>query len=795
MKQLLSVLILLFSSTGLFAQSAFQRNVIIDYEWRFFKGGMFGSEMPVFDDSAWRILDLPHDWSIENIPGENTPFDRHAIGQQSTGFTRGGTGWYRKYLEIPASAEGKIVKLRFDGIYANSVVWINGKMAGKNPHGYTAFEFDITDKIIPGKKNLIAVKVMNEGENTRWYSGSGIYRHVWLDILDPVNIPSGGIFVTTPKVEKSSSTVNISTQLTNSSKQNQKLELVNIIHNASGAEIVRNASFQELNAGGNAAFSEQLTINSPEFWSTERPALYTLITEVYRDGKLCDKVVTSFGIRSLQFDAVKGFVLNGNPMKLKGGCVHHDNGPLGAKAYDRAEERKVELLKASGFNAIRCAHNPPSSAFLDACDRLGMLVINEAFDMWETGKHPFDYHLFFKEWWQKDLQSMIVRDRNHPSVMMWSIGNEIPGMNTPEVVNTAKMLADHSRKLDPTRPVTAGVNQVKEDKDPFFAHLDIAGYNYAFDQYKEDHQQHPERVMVATESSAFLAFDYWMGVIDHPWVIGDFVWTAFDYIGEASIGWRGFEPDDKLYPWSLAYCGDIDICGWKRPQSYYRDVLWKPNQISVFVKPPSPTFEINQKKEFWSQWEWHDVLADWTWTGNEGKPLDVSVYSSCEQVELFLNGKSLGKKITNRTNKFTAQWNVPFQPGMLKAVGYTKGRKVNESVLETAGAVNKMHISADRTELSAGSQDLCYFTVELTDSKGVRNPKAENTITFQVEGPGEIVGLGNANPVSLESYQGNTRNAWQGKCLVIVKAGNPGSITLKATTKEGLSGTAAITVK
>jgi beta-galactosidase len=504
-------------------------------------------------------------------------------------------------------------------------------------------------------------------------------------------------------------------------------------------------------------------------------------------------VVTKFGIRSFSFDATNGFTLNGIPTKLKGGCVHHDNGPLGAKAYDRAEERRVELLKASGYNAIRCAHNPPSPAFLDACDRLGMLVINEAFDMWETGKHPFDYHLFFKEWWQKDLESMILRDRNHPSVIMWSIGNEIPGMNTPEVVNTAKMLADHARKLDPTRPVTAGVNQVREDKDPFFENLDIAGYNYAFDWYKKDHQRHPKRVMVATESSPFLAFEYWMGVVDNPWVIGDFVWTSFDYIGEASIGWRGFEPDDKLYPWSLAYCGDIDICGWKRPQSFYRDVLWKPNQISVFVKPPSPTFEINQKKEFWSQWEWHDVLADWTWPGNEGKPMEVSVYSSCEQVELFLNGKSLGKKITNRTNKFTAMWNVPYQSGTLKAIGYTKGKKVNESVLETSGAVERIHVLADRTELVSGKQDLCFFTVELIDSKGVRNPKAENTITFQVEGPGEIVGLGNANPVSLESYQGNIRNAWQGKCLVIIKAGaNSGKVTLKAMTDSGIAGEATI---
>ena len=481
---------------------------------------------------------------------------------------------------------------------------------------------------------------------------------------------------------------------------------------------------------------------------------------------------------------------------MKGGCIHHDNGPLGAKAYDRAEERRVELLKASGYNAIRCAHNPPSPAFLDACDRLGMLVIDEAFDMWETGKNPFDYHLFFKEWWKKDLESMVFRDRNHPSIIMWSIGNEIPDMDKSAVAHTAKILADQIRSIDPTRPVTAAVNQMKEDKDPFIASLDVAGYNYAFERYKQDHDRDPKRVMAATESSPFLAFDYWMGVIDNPWVIGDFVWTSFDYIGEASIGWRGFWPDEHLYPWTLAYCGDIDICGWKRPQSYYRDVLWEPNQLSLFVKAPEPTFELNPDKESWSQWHWHDVLADWNWKGYEGKPMEVNVYSSCGQVELFLNDKSLGKKPTNRSNQFIAVWNVPFQAGDLKAVGYNGKKQIKVAELKTAEEPAEIRLTADRNMLKSDGQDLSYVTVEITDAIGNRNPKAENQVTFEIEGPGEIIAVGNANPVSLESYQQPNRKAWQGKCLVIIKSGRQaGNVSLTARSANFKSAIINIKVK
>ena len=790
---LLNICLALLCINGAFGQHNFERNILIDEGWRFFKGGAVGAEKQHFNDAAWRLIDLPHDWSIEDLPGKNTPFDKAAVGQQSTGFTNGGVGWYRKNLNIPAKFKGQRIFIRFDGIYCNAQVWLNGELVGKQPYGYTPFEIDLSAKLKFEEQNVLAIKVQNEGENTRWYTGSGIYRHVWLDVVDAVRVGRYGAFITTPKVQPNEAFVNVKTTIVNDGLQSASVKVITTIKNPGNEMVAKNDVALSINPKGNTVANADIKLSSPELWSIGTPSLYTAVTEVYTNGHLTDRVENKFGIRTISFDATSGFRLNGKMLKLKGGCVHHDNGPLGAKAYDHAEERRVALLKASGFNAIRCAHNPPSPAFLDACDRLGMLVIEEAFDMWETGKNPMDYHLFFKDWWQADLETMVYRDRNHPSIILWSIGNEIPDMDKQQVVDVAKKLTGFVRSLDTTRPVTAGVHQMKEDKDSFIGNLDVAGYNYAFEKYKTDHEWHPSRVMVATESSPFLAFDYWMGVVDNPWVIGDFVWTSFDYIGEASIGWRGFWPDENLYPWSLAYCGDLDICGWKRPQSFYRDVLWQDNQLSLFVKAPVPTFEINQKKEFWSQWNWYDVLADWNWPGNEGKPLGVNVYSSCDEVELFLNGKSLGKKPTNRSNQFTAIWNVPYKTGVLKAVGITGKRVIKVAELKTAAEPNQIQLSADRKQINANGQDLSYVTVELVDDNGVKNPKSDNLVAFEIQGPGEIVAVGNGNPTSLESYQQPQRKAWQGKCLVIVKAGKQAG-TIKITAKSYNISTAEIQI-
>jgi beta-galactosidase len=778
---------LLSATAPLRAQASQGGVALFDWDWRFHRGGAQGAEAPDFDDSGWRRLDLPHDWSIEDLPGGRSPFDNEAISQVSGGFTTGGTGWYRKAFSVPNEDKGKRVLIQFDGVYMNADVWLNGQLLGSHPYGYTSFWFDLTDKIKFGGANLLAVKVKNEGENSRWYSGSGIYRHVWLKTLEPVHVAQWGTYITTPEVGASSARVNAKTRVLNEGDQPARVGLVTRVLDSAGAEVAKAESNHTVEPKAAHEFSQDATLKSPALWSPDAPALYTAVSEVYRDGRLTDRAETKFGVRSISFDAVAGFLLNGRPLKLKGGCLHHDNGPLGARAFDRAEERRVELLKAAGYNALRLAHNPPSPAFLAACDRLGMMVIDEAFDMWREGKNPHDYHLFFDDWWQRDTESMVLCDRNHPSVVMWSIGNEIPNRASPEVVKTAKALADYVRKLDPTRPVTSAVNDMGEDKDPYFATLDVAGYNYMKDKYEADHARVPRRVMVATESFPLEAFDYWMGVVDHPYVVGDFVWTAFDYIGEASIGWRGYWQEHNFYPWTLAYCGDIDICGWKRPQSFYRDALWKKDQVSVFVKPPRPSFEPNPKRQSWSKWHWLDAVDDWSWKGYENKPLEVSVYSSCDEAELFLNGRSLGRRPTNRSTRFMATWQVPYQAGVLKAVGYDAGRQVGSAELRTAEAPARIRLSADRTRIAADGQDLSYVTVELVDARGVRNPKAENLVRVAVEGPASIVAVGNANPVSTESYQQPRRRAWRGRCLVVVKSDRrAGRINVRATA-EGLA--------
>jgi beta-galactosidase len=795
MKKFIILLAAVISASVLMAQNPVPGINRFDAGWRFHRGGALGAENPQFDDSGWRLLDLPHDWSIEDMPGTESPFNRDAISQVSGGFTTGGTGWYRKSFNMPSELAAKRIIIQFDGVYMNPEIWINGVSLGSHPYGYTSFWYDISDKVHFGQPNILAVKVRNEGENSRWYSGSGIYRHVWLKILEPVHVAQWGTRITTPEVNAESATVNIKTEVNNQSDNTVNIKISTRILNQKGVEIAGSAGSEKMvEKDGSSEFSEDIIVIRPSLWSPESPALYTAVSEVYVADKLTDRVVTLFGIRTFHFDGIKGFTLNGNSMKLKGGCFHDDNGPLGSKSYDRAEERRVELLKASGFNAIRCSHNPPAPAFLDACDRLGMLVIDETFDMWNDGKNEYDYHLYFQKWWKKDVESMIKRDINHPSIILWSIGNEIPGMATPEVVKTAQTLADFVRSNDPTRPVTAAVNGLNPDKDPFFAALDIAGYNYGSGGdhqnksiFDTDHERVPSRIMVQTESYALEAFRSWMDVMDHPWLVGDFVWTGFDYIGEASIGWRGYWQEQNFFPWNLAFCGDIDICGWKRPQSYYRDALWKSNQLALFVKPPKPSFPENPERMFWSKWNWYDALADWNWSGYENTPLEITAYSSCDEVELFLNGRSLGKMKTDRATEFKATWSLPYQAGELKAVGYKGKKEVNTAILRTAAEPVQINMSADRNVIKANGQDLSYITVELVDDKGIRNPKAENTVKFTIEGPGKIIATGNANPLSLESYTAPERKAWQGRCLVVIKSDlAEGKISLKASS-PGLS--------
>jgi beta-galactosidase len=770
----------LICSCELFKSEANPRQkILFDFEWKFYRGDVKYAQLADFNDSTWRTLDLPHDWSIEDIPGTDSPIDSAAIGGISTGYYVGGTSWYRKTFEVPENWSDKKITVYFEGVYMNADVWLNDTHLGNHPYGYTAFEYDITELVKTAEKNVIAVLVKNEGRNSRWYTGSGIYRHVWLNVTELVCVKTWGVSITTPDVSKERATVNIQTQIKNESSENQSVQVVTRILNGSGIEIAKKQNSQQINTATDISDKQSFQIESPELWSTQEPNLYTAIIEISDEkGKLLDKVIEKFGIRSIEFSVEKGFLLNGVPTLLKGGCMHHDNGPLGAAAYDRAEERRVELMKASGFNAIRCSHNPPSEAFLDACDRLGMLVIDETFDMWRKPKNPQDYHLYFDDWWKKDVDAMVLRDRNHPSIIMWSVGNEIPERGEPEGAETSKMLVEYLKQLDSTRPVTAAVNGLGPDKDPYFATLDISGYNYSAGGdhgqksiFEKDHERVPDRIMYCSESYPLEAYSAWMDAVKYPYVLGDFVWTGFDYLGEASIGWRGYPHDENFFPWNHAFCGDIDICGWKRPQSFYRDVLWEfGDQLSIFVIPPKPSFPVKENRASWSKWHWHDHVAEWNWEGWENQPLTVNVYSGHEKAELFLNGKSLGVKETNHKNQFIATWQVPYQSGELKAVGYDGEKEKATHILKTAQSPVQLKLTADRLEIQSNGQDLSFITVEVLDENGIRNPMAENLVNFEISGPGKIVAVASSNPMSTESFQQPHRKAWKGRCLVIIKS-------------------------
>lgn len=538
--------------------AAGKRDQPFDDDWRFLRGDAEGAERPDFNDSSWRVLDLPHDFSIENLPprpADNNglgsvwgstaplptrigPFDTElSAGGRDTGWFVGGTGWYRKRFSAAAIPADGQVEIVFDGVYMNSDVWLNGNLLGNHPYGYTAFAYDLTPHLRRTGENVLAVRVKNAGRNSRWYSGSGIYRHVWLNATGTVRFPLWAVSVTTPEVAANKASVKVSFRVENRAKQASETTARIRLFDSKGAAAGSAEARLTVPAGGIEALEQVISVPGPQLWSMVTPRLYRAEVELLAGGKSVDMASVSFGIRKVEVDVERGLRINGESVKLRGGCMHHDNGLLGACAIDRADERRVELMKAHGFNAIRCAHNPPSSSFLDACDRVGILVMDEAFDCWERQKNPEDYHLTFDEWWKRDVDSMVLRDRNHPSVILWSIGNEIPERTQPRGVELQKQLVDYVKSLDPTRPVTAAINGFRGsgELDPAFQHLDIAGYNY-LTSYESDHGRNPQRIMCGTESFPRQAYASWAPVEKFPYVIGDFVWTGMDHLGESAIG-------------------------------------------------------------------------------------------------------------------------------------------------------------------------------------------------------------------------------------------------------------------
>ncbi|GAB3959950.1 glycoside hydrolase family 2 TIM barrel-domain containing protein [Spirosoma harenae] len=797
MKRLL-VLYILCLATGAFAQQKSSRTRLFDSDWRFLKDSTIQAERPGYNDMNWRKLDLPHDWSIENLPNPavdkvSGPFSRASVGGTSTGYTVGGTGWYRKAFTLSPSEQKKNVWIQFDGAYTETDVWLNGHHLGYHPYGYTPFYYDLTPYLSPsGQANVLAVRVKNFGQNSRWYTGSGIYRHVWLTVADPIHIAPFGLSITTPQVSQQSAQIQITTTLINTTKSQGSLALQTTLIGPDGKRISTNQQSVVIPAPGSAEAKQLLIVAKPQLWSPETPHLYRATVVLVAGKKRLDSVTTTVGIRSIEFDAKRGFVLNGKRVLLKGGCIHHDNGPLGSAAIDRAEERKVELLKTNGFNALRTSHNPPSTALLDACDRLGMLVIDEAFDMWQRPKKPQDYHRFFDAWWQRDLSAMIHRDRNHPSVILWSIGNEINERADPSGLAITRQLTDEVHRLDPTRPVTEALcvfwehpGKVWEDSDKAFAILDVGGYNYEWKHNESDHKRYPERIIVGTETFAKEAFENWQQVEKHPYVIGDFVWTAMDYMGETAIGHTIIQPKaDKdstkavlPWPWFNAWCGDLDLIGQKKPQSYYRDVVWRNRPIAMAVHSPIP----DGMKETVTNWGWPDEQQSWSWSGAEGKPLQVRVFSRSSLVRLELNGKLIGEQHLPDST-ITTNFTVPYQPGLLKATSFENGKLTGTVELRTVGKPHRLRLTADRSTLRNDRNDLSYVTVEVVDEQGQVIPSAAVSVDFQLFGFGELAGVGNANPTDVSSFQQPRKTTFRGKCLAIVRPkGITGDITLKAS--------------
>ena len=725
-----------------------QTKSLFDSDWQFTRNGKTIN------------VNLPHDWDIYEAPDPAT-----GATKEGGGWYPAGKGEYKKQFKVESGEwKNKRVMLHFEGVYQKAEVFVNGQKAGQHAYGYTPFTVDITQYLYKDKRdNEVVVKVDNsEQPNCRWYSGSGIYRHVWLVTKKQRYIDEWSVKVTTPDIH----TVNIK------------------------AEVV-------MEDGTRKPIEKTIHVEQPRLWSPDDPYLYH--TTIEAEG---DVVPVTYGIRTIEYTAEKGFLLNGKPLKINGACLHHDDGVLGAMAFDAAEIRKVRLMKESGFNLIRTAHNPTTRAFLDACDSLGMLVIGEAFDGWRTAKNPYDYSTLIDSCYQEDIHAMVKRDRNHPSIICWSIGNEVIERKDIRVVTTARKLKQAILEEDNTRPVTEALCAWDDDweiYDPHFEVLDIGGYNYMIHKHKSDHQRDPKRVMWQTESYPRDAFKNWKLVQEYPYIIGDIVWTGLDYLGESGIGrnyyegerpgehWReGGQPD-----WHGAYCGDVDITGYRKPISIYREMLWKepydgefPSVLSIAVKEPDGYHgKIHQTA--WSVWP---TWSSWNWPGWEGKPIDVEVYTKVPEVKLYLNDQLIGTKAVSEDTEYKAVFTVPYEPGVLRAEA--SGMVI---LLGTAGEPASLRLTPDRRVITADGQDLSFITVEVVDKYGWPCPDAAIPCEASVKGEGSLLAFASADLKDREPYTSSKVTTWKGRALLVVRSTEKkgkAQIRIKSTLP-----TATITIK
>jgi beta-galactosidase len=819
---------------------AARREMSFDEGWRFLRGDVSGAQVSGFDDSHWRELDVPHDWRIEDLPYATSddggatanpsafafdtnpspdgnppqaigPFDVNADpvpdevtdylghwvapGGRSQGYTVAGVGWYRKQFTVPdlvlggqgaqGTGDGQRAELRFDGVYGRTDVWLNGVHLGFHPNGYTSFAYDLTPHLNPGGENVLAVRVDNSGKTSRWYTGSGIYRHTWLTVTGPVRIPLWGMYVTTPVVDERQSVAHVEVQVANFGAAATASVRMTVLDPRGKRVVTQTTPAQTVSTGATQTYAAELGIANAALWSPDDPSLYQVVAEVLLDGEVVDTVTTTFGIRSLEWNGTDGFLLNGKQVKLLGGCIHHDHGPLGAVA--------LETLKAAGFNAIRASHNPRSPYMLEVCDRLGMLVWDEFSDVWDIAKTKDDYSNYFPQYWQQDLTSMILRDRNHASVILWSLGNEIPS----DPNNYGPRMKALVRSLDTTRAITAGGTSFTNSYDDL---LDVHYGNWtsqqngqpAPDSVLSTHASDPAKAVTQSESFAASIYDDFKLSEDNPWMAGNFVWTAWDYIGETGISAPAFGDTYQAaanyqlgatfgvvpYPWFNSFSGDFDLIGQRKPQNYWREVVYGRSTIEMMVERPAPS----GTEEVALLFGYYDELESWTWDVPQGQSMTVHVYTSGDNVTLLLNGTQIAAKSLTDTDRMVATLSVPYTPGELTAIATRNGTEIGRKTLTTTGAPAALRLSSDVGSLTTARDALAHVLVEVVDAAGRRVPDAVVKVGFAVNGAGQLAGVGNGNPHNADSFQRPRRWTWHGQALAILRPEKtPGRLTLTAT--------------
>ncbi|ROO87328.1 beta-galactosidase [Actinocorallia herbida] len=773
----------------------------------------------------FRPVTLPHDAMIgqDRVDPQGAATMENGAGA----YFPGGTFEYRKTFSVPEEHRGKRIFLEFEGVYRDATVHINGDYAGQRPYGYSHFHIDADRYLRFGQDNEIRVEARAH-RDSRWYTGAGIYRDTWMLIGETARIAQDGVRVTTPDIDRDRAVVEVEARIENDSLAIRTLDLAVEIRDAAGAVVAADVAKVTVLPGEPAIARPRLYVFDPALWGTGSPSLYTCALSLREEGAEVDTETVAFGIRTLQLDPRFGLRINGRPVKLRGACVHHDNGVLGAATFARAEERRVELLKDAGFNAIRMSHHPMSTAMLDACDRLGVLVMDEAFDMWTSAKNEFDYSLNFPEWWERDIEAMVAKDVNHPSVIMYSIGNEIPEAGSAAGAAWGRRLAEKVRSLDGTRFVTNGVNNmlavlpevlksrrqrqaaepaaegintvmadagdmmnmvgasglVSERTAESYAVLDVAGMNYSESRYALDEELFPNRIIVGAETFSTHIDGNWKLVERYGHVIGDFTWTGWDYLGEVGIGRPQYlSPESPRpvhvapYPALLADCGDLDITGHRRPVSFYREI--------VFGLRSAPYIAVRRPQHHgktWggSPWAWSDAVSSWTWPGFEGEPITVEVYGGADEVELLVNGASLGRRPVGAEQRFRTEFETAYAPGELVAIAYRDGAESGRHVVRSAQDGLRLRAEADRPVLASEGGDLAYVAFTLTDEHGTVHTAADRPVRVEVSGAGVLAGFGTAVPATEERFDATERTTYEGRALAVLRPTGTGKIRLRA---------------